>query len=328
MKGLKFGLPSMKANKNDVFTEFELCYQSLKHLDLNNNFYSHDRFKNKFAECAYSYCQYYDVRSERNLTEGEMKGLLDLNKDKSIVVCKADKGNSVVILQKADYVAEIERMLSDTTKFQLLAEDPTIKREEKLIRYLRKLKNQNVITSDLYDKLRPCGSQPAGLYGLPKVHKENHPLRPICSSVNSFNYRLASELAKILSPFSMNSFTIKNTFSFVDEIQNQDSTSYYVCSFDVSSLFTSIPLDETIDIALGYVFGYKSTVHGLSKSHFKKLVEIATKETNFIFNDKCYDQVDGVAMGSPLAPILANIFMRNFEEKAFNNFTGTHPKFY
>lgn len=87
-----------------------------------------------------------------------------------------------------------------------------------------------------------------------------------------------------------------------------------MCSFDVASLFTCVLLNETI-VALDYTFGDTDKINGLSRSQFKKLLEMATKETNFIFNDKIYDQIDGVAMGSPLASVLANIFMRHLEEK-------------
>ena len=121
---------------------------------------------------------------------------------------------------------------------------------------------------------------------------------------------------------------MKDSFSFVDGIVKQDSTSCHLCSFDVSSLFTCIPLDETINIAINYVFENVSTVNGLSRDQFKKLLEMVTKETNFLFNRKCYDQVDGVAMGSPLAPILANIFMRHFEENALRHYNGTQPILY
>ena len=55
---------------------------------------------------------------------------------------------------------------------------------------------------------------------------------------------------------------------------------------------------------------------------------MATKETHFLFNGKVYDQIDGVAMGSPLAPVLANLFMRHFEENVFKNFGGKLPLFY
>jgi len=88
-----------------------------------------------------------------------------------------------------------------------------------------------------------------------------------------------------------------------------------MCSFDVTSLFTCVPLNETIEVALDYTFGDTDKINGLSRSQFKKLLEMATKETNFIFNDKIYNQIDGVAMGSPLASVLANIFMRHLEEK-------------
>ena len=121
--------------------------------------------------------------------------------------------------------------------------------------------------------------KPARLYGLQKIHKVNHPLRPICSSVNSYNYELASELADILSPYSSNSFTIKNTFTFVKEINELTPNQYHICSFDVSSLFTCIPLDKTIDIAIEYTFKSTEKVQGLS---INKLLQMATKETNFM----------------------------------------------
>jgi len=194
-----------------------------------------------------------------------------------------------------------------------------------LFRHLLSLKKQGAISDQFYQKIRPCGSQPARLYGLPKVHKDNHPLRPICSSVNSYNYKLASELASILSPYTKNSFTVKNSFTFVNGIKELTVDESFLCSFDVKSLFTSIPLNETIEIALNYLFRDSDKVQGLSRPQFKKLLEIATKETNCIFNSKFYDQIDGVAMGSPLAPVLANLFMRNFEERVSSYFPVNHP---
>ena len=188
------------------------------------------------------------------------------------------------------------------------------------MRHLLYLKKQNSITETFYDKVLPHGSAPARLYGLPKVHKANHPHRPICSSLKSYNYNLAAELSRILSPFSTNTYTVKNTFSFVDEIQSLQYDSSFICSFDVSSSFTNIPLDETIEIALDYAFENNDKVNGLNRKQFKKLLRLATKEIHFIFNGNAYDQIDGVAMGSPLAPVLANIFMKHFEEKALDKF--------
>ena len=89
-----------------------------------------------------------------------------------------------------------------------------------------------------------------------------------------------------------------------------------MASFDVSSFFTNMPLDETITIITDTLFRETDTLRfddcSFTKIQFKKLLELAVKENHFIFNDQLYDQIGGVAMGSPLGPTLANIFMCAF----------------
>ena len=82
-----------------------------------------------------------------------------------------------------------------------------------------------------------------------------------------------------------------------------------MASLDVDSLFTNIPLDETINIRKESIFNESDTVEGLNKSEFKELLSLATKESYFIFDDLLYKQIDGVAMGSPLGPTRANAFL-------------------
>ena len=86
-----------------------------------------------------------------------------------------------------------------------------------------------------------------------------------------------------------------------------------MASLDVESLFTNIPLDETINIVTNKVFGRKSKVKGISKSDFRNLLLMSTKGTVFYFNGHYYSQKDGVAMGSPLGPALANAFLCHHE---------------
>ena len=89
-----------------------------------------------------------------------------------------------------------------------------------------------------------------------------------------------------------------------------------MCSFDIVSLFTNISLDETLNICLDQLFPYEnSTYEGFKKSQFKPILELATKNTSFFFNGTLYEQVDGVAMGSPCGPTLANIFLCHYERK-------------
>ena len=73
-------------------------------------------------------------------------------------------------------------------------------------------------------------------------------------------------------------------------------------------LFTNIPLEETIDLAVETIFSNTPNIK-ITKTELRQLFVIATSKTNFIYQGSFYDQIDGVAMGSPLAPILANLFL-------------------
>ena len=86
-------------------------------------------------------------------------------------------------------------------------------------------------------------------------------------------------------------------------------------SLDVDSLFTNIPLEEAIDIYVDNLYNDNASFPNIPKHDFHNLFNIATKETFFVFNSKYYKQVDGVAMWSPLGPVLTNIFMCSFESK-------------
>ena len=98
------------------------------------------------------------------------------------------------------------------------------------------------------------------LYGLPKLHKDGIPLRPILASTGSFNYQSAVWLNKILMPLREHDSNIKDTFDFQEKLSDMfNLTSKILASFDVKSLFTNIPVDFTIQIILQKLFPDKST---------------------------------------------------------------------
>ena len=90
--------------------------------------------------------------------------------------------------------------------------------------------------------------------------------------------------------------------------RNANLPKNYLVSYYVTSLFTNILLQETIDIAINLIFNHNTNLN-ITKKELKKLFLLATSKTHFIFNSKFYNQIDGVAMGSPLTPVLASIFM-------------------
>ena len=116
---------------------------------------------------------------------------------------KNDKGNRVVILDRKLYNNIIQEIISDTSKFEKLNEDSTLKRETSLQRFPGKLKQKNFFNEIEYDKLYRSGSVPACIYGTPKMHKfsssDSFPkLRTIVSSTGTFNYNLARFLCDLL----------------------------------------------------------------------------------------------------------------------------------
>ena len=181
-------------------------------------------------------------------------------------------------------------LISDATKFKKLTQNPTKSREDSLISYLRKLKKDKIIDDATFHKILPRGSTPGVLYGLPKVHKPGCSFRPIVSSINTYNYNLASYLARILQPISTNQFTIKDSFSFADWAKTHKHDNEMMCSFDASSLFTNVPLDETIQICLEKLYAIPDPPT-LPRSVLKVLLEFATKKSHFIFNGQYYDQI-------------------------------------
>ena len=120
--------------------------------------------------------------------------------------------------------------------------------------------------------------------------------------------------AETIQYISTNQFTVKDSFSFANWAKTYSHNNEFMCSFDVSSLFTNVPLDETIQICLDKLYALPNPPK-LPRSALKDLLVFATKKSHFVFDGQYYDQVDGVAMGSPLGPVLANIFMCQFEEK-------------
>ena len=241
-----------------------------------------------------------------------------LRKDDSIKVCSFDKGNGVVILDSDDYYQKLDSIVLDKSKFKEIPVNPKkshpiIAKENSIIRVLNRYVKP-FIPSEIFSKIYPSGSQPGKIYGLCKVHKKDHPLRPVVSMIGTAEYSLAKYLDSVIKPCIPDKYMLQSTASFIDRLKafvfNRTQT---LVSFDVVSLFTNVPLKETIDIVCDYVYS-NSNHPSYPKSVFKKLMEIATGGY-FLYKDKLYCQTDGVTMGSPLGPTLANIFLAHFETK-------------
>ena len=86
-------------------------------------------------------------------------------------------------------------------------------------------------------------------------------------------------------------------------------------SLDVDSLLTNIPVKGTINICTNLLYNNVHAIERINKSEFENLLSLANQESYFMFNYILYKQKDGVAMGSPLGPTMANIFLQFYVMK-------------
>ncbi|CAF1315233.1 unnamed protein product, partial [Didymodactylos carnosus] len=129
-------------------------------------------------------------------------------------------------------------IVNDTATFKQITDDPTMNKEDKLVRFLLKLHERGFISDKEYKLARPVGSRFARLYGLPKVHKPNRPIRSILSSIKTFNYGLGLMLAKRLAHLRSSASMVKDSFEFANTVKSFSGSqlNLRMISFDVKNL--------------------------------------------------------------------------------------------
>ena len=212
--------------------------------------------KAKLNEVAHSFCGSPIDTSKFSVDNIRLHAIKSLRSNKAILITKPDKGSGVVILNKSDYMNKIECILSDISKFKLLGPvsefDKTGKNQAKLQRNFLKLVKADELPQNVYQVIRLTGLQRPRMYGLPKIHKQNAPCRPILFMIGSAQHELAKFFSALLQPvlnrYSIN--CIQDSFTFAERIQklsvNPDKC--FLSSYDICSLFTNVPLAETIEI--------------------------------------------------------------------------------
>ena len=238
------------------------------------------------------------------------------------MILTADKGVAMVVMNKDDYIKKAQALLDDTNTCKPITADPTTKLKNRLINILKMMKGEGKLEENTCRKIYPTGASAPKFYGLPKIHKENVPLRPIVSSIGSATYKVAKELSKILKPLVGNSIqNVNNSQEFAEEIRNiKLERGECLTSFDVTALYTSIPVTDALEVIKRRIEQDTGLPRRTtwSSENILKLLEFCLVNTYFLFNGQFFEQTKGAAMGSPVSPIVANICMEAFEERALS----------
>ena len=260
--------------------------------------------------------------------------LKNMINNKDIVVLSGDKDSSIVIMNRNDYVKKFDEMLADGVRNGIYESttDTTFSDLSKFQSFLYR----NFRDYQYYDKMRPQSNQPARLFGTAKTHKfestrditkHNIKFRPIIDQTGFYTYNASQVISEYLKPLCKNEFTINDTQQFPRDLSNlppleKDEEDV---SYDVESLFTNIPVSETIDYIINQIYVHKKLKPICNKLIFRRLLIKLSTECKFTFDNKFYKQIDGCTMGGPLSVTFSDIFMVKMENEIVS---PLRPMFY
>ena len=304
-----------KFSKCAKVTELELFYQSVTKLEHDGKVEVNPDLKSQLTAEG---TKRRDNKVRGILTPELREAAKTLREDKDIIVRKADKSSSYVVLDRSEYLAKLDAILSDKKKFTRITRNPTDELKKKVNKLIS---TANAVIDGVHFET-VVGEFKAGyLYGTVKTHKVDNPLRPIISQIPTPTYKLAKRLNNIISPYIPIQHTIKSSDEFIQLLHSTEPTGI-LASLDVESLFTNVPVKATIDIILDYVYQHESLPppSKLPRNLLNQMLLLCTTEAPFRCpRGKIFKQTDGVAMGSPLGVLFANAYMCHVENKVLSD---------
>jgi len=240
-------------------------------------------------------------RLSKYLTRAEREALRTLKKNTDLSILPADKGNATMILNTVDYKQKITSLREDPS-YRRLARDPPDLTEQKTTLPLKK----STFTEDICKQLCAASFTPSDCMDFQRYIKRGF-LRYALSAKLVLLPTNSKYLAGLLSQLTGNlAHHVKNSFQFIQITESPCvQPESLMVSFNMVSLFTNVPIVDSLE---------------LLSLHFEDDVLALFKHVltspYFCFDGRFYEQTDGVAMGSPLSPVIANFFMDNFEKKA------------
>ena len=289
-----------------------------------------DRALDAFCHTLQSRIEHHNPtkRPRDNLTIGQRKALNELRQlvnGRVIRITTADKGGAVVVLNTDAYIKEADRQLQDTTKYMPLNKDPTSKIAETSNDLVNALLAKSHINNTTYNwaLLNPQDTRCHQFYLLPKIHKslQNPPGRPIISGVGGPTENLSKLVDHWLQPSVCRLPShIKDTTDMLQIINKWNiehgpfPKNTKLVTIDVVNLYGSIPHDEMLDAIRFYLNTTPPTGRPPTNTILTVAEHVLTNNT-FSFEGQTYKQIQGTAMGTPMAPAAANLFMGHLETK-------------
>ena len=261
-----------------------------------------------------------------NLTLEERISLKNLSERTDIIIHSADKGGKIVIMDRSIYIQECEKQLENKEFYNMVKTDPTNIYVEEIKTNINDMLQNEIITNQQSKFLSQHLENPRipVFYGLPKIHKlfkKFPPLRPIVSHLNSNSCKLSEFIDSFLKYQAKRckSF-IRDTKDFLLKLKSIGKLppNSILVTMDVSSLYTNINHEEGAQACFEKLQQRKNK--RIPSLLLKNLILIVLKSNVFRFGNSIYQQIKGTAMGTPMAPNYANLFMDKFERTLIDDY--------
>lgn len=243
-------------------------------------------------------------------TVKELKQKLQAN---NILITKADKGNTTVLIDKHEYITKTEQLIEDM-KCRKIRKDPTEEYQKNIKEAVKRA--TKIIGPDMTQSLTLMNPSAPSMIALPKIHKENIPMRPIINYKSAPSYKLSKYLRTILKDKLdlTHKHTIANTEELIEKMKTVRITeNSRLVSFDIKDLYPSIPIAETVKIMHRTLIEKTRDVE--LTTQLTNTLKTTLEQNYFKFNNNIYRQTNGLGMGNPTSAILMEVFMQNLEEE-------------
>ena len=291
---------------------------------IKNYSYSDQEADKGFIQGVITCCKAIADSEQSALPKRYMVALAGLAKDNTIVISSADKGGGIIILNKSDYDLKMRDLLRDEHTYSKKKTGFIKRHSVDFNRKARSILKKSERGGQLQHLLEQDPKAPK-MRVVPKVHKAGVPMRPITSGIGSAPHRLAKILAKPLSKLlgSISESHLKNSGDLLNRLNQLNFSGKKMASFDVKALFTNVPVEGAIRAIKLAISNIPTEEFPVPKPHFLKLIQLCLEFQAFTFNNEEFTQVRGLAMGAPLSPVAACLYMETLEKEHFQEIMGT-----
>ena len=279
-----------------------------------------DTYRNSIINAYLKELENPTISKKKNLSHKELQAMRDLHNNTDIIIKPVDKGESIVIMNTIDYIQEAQRQLLNPEHYKTLNTDPTVTYNKYIHHIIDQAWRLGIINDTIKENLQTKNPKISTFYILPKIHKPGNPGRPIVNSIGSITEKISAFVNTHLRQFipRIESY-VKDTTHFINIMRNiQLDPEDLLVTIDVSSLYTNIPHTEGI-VAINRMKEEIGT-DTLLKMFISNLAHQVLTKNYFSLSGRLYEQIQGTAMGTRMAPNYVIIFMHYLETNFLSNY--------